>query len=126
MLVRYDTRLTPKGEKQARSLNSRVKELSPAPEVLLASPLTRALSTSEMAFEGVDIPRVSREPCLHLGWTTEEALHSETRRKLLHAAHSVTIPAPAVLPQTLGGAPNGFPNRRNFKCCLCLAPSHNF
>ena len=84
MLVRYDTRLTPKGEKQARSLNSRVKELSPAPEVLLASPLTRALSTSEMAFQGVDIPRVSHastachawqpESCLHMGCMMEEAL----------------------------------------------------
>jgi broad specificity phosphatase PhoE len=89
VLVRYDTRLTPKGEKQARSLSSRVRALSPAPEVLLASPLTRALSTSELAFEGVDIPRVRHESCPYLGWITEEALHREMQRKLLHAARSV-------------------------------------
>jgi len=68
VLVRYDTRLTPKGEKQARSLSSRVRALSPAPEVLLASPLTRALSTSELAFEGVDIPRVSGSACGSFTW----------------------------------------------------------
>jgi broad specificity phosphatase PhoE len=38
---------------------SRVTVLSPAPEVLLASPLTRALRTAELAFEGMDLPRVS-------------------------------------------------------------------
>lgn len=55
----YDTRLTPEGEKQAKAANKRVNKLNPPPEIIISSPLTRAMRTAELAFEGVDgVPRL--------------------------------------------------------------------
>ena len=66
-----DTRLTPEGEAQARSLREITAGLDPAPEVIVSSPLRRALRTAELAFESVegDVPRVvcalARERVFH-------------------------------------------------------------
>jgi hypothetical protein len=59
-----DTRLTPLGEAQASALRPIVRALDPPPEVLVASPLTRALRTAELAFEGSDFrcPEDDRAP----------------------------------------------------------------
>lgn len=59
----FDTRLTPDGERKARQAAKRAQRLQPRPELIVASPLTRALQTAELAFgplldEGV--------PCLAL------------------------------------------------------------
>eukprot|EP00242_Pyramimonas_sp_CCMP2087_P014689 CAMPEP_0198201038 /NCGR_PEP_ID=MMETSP1445-20131203/3868_1 /TAXON_ID=36898 /ORGANISM="Pyramimonas sp., Strain CCMP2087" /LENGTH=250 /DNA_ID=CAMNT_0043871219 /DNA_START=65 /DNA_END=820 /DNA_ORIENTATION=- len=51
---KFDTVLTPKGEFQAQQINPRANLLQPKPEVLLASPLSRALLTAETAFDGID------------------------------------------------------------------------
>jgi broad specificity phosphatase PhoE len=59
----FDTRLTPDGERRAAAVAERARKLTPRPELVVASPLTRALQTAELAFgplldEGV--------PCLAL------------------------------------------------------------
>lgn len=59
----FDTRLTSSGERGARQAAAKARRLSPRPELVVASPLTRALQTAELAFgplldEGV--------PCLAL------------------------------------------------------------
>ena len=46
----YDTRLTKKGAEQAASLAPVTRFLDPAPEVLIASPLHRAMTTADLAF----------------------------------------------------------------------------
>ena len=46
----YDTRLTKKGAEQAASLAPVTWFLDPAPEVLIASPLHRAMTTADLAF----------------------------------------------------------------------------
>mmetsp|Transcript_20510 Transcript_20510/g.33243 ORF Transcript_20510/g.33243 Transcript_20510/m.33243 type:complete len:250 (+) Transcript_20510:257-1006(+) len=54
----YDTRLTSLGQKQATGLRTATALLDPPPQVLIASPLSRALMTAELAFEGTfDGPR---------------------------------------------------------------------
>jgi len=57
----FDTRLTKDGEAQAERLNSQfISKLSPRPELLIVSPLARALQTADLAFMDVmpDVPRL--------------------------------------------------------------------
>ena len=53
----WDTRLTPTGEAQARDLNTQLRARQsagePGVDLLLASPLRRALATAEIGFDGV-------------------------------------------------------------------------
>lgn len=66
-----DTRLTSEGEAQARALRAISAALEPRPELIVSSPLRRALRTAELAFEDVerDVPRVvcalARERVFH-------------------------------------------------------------
>ncbi|WIA29844.1 hypothetical protein OEZ86_012314 [Tetradesmus obliquus] len=46
----YDTRLTEKGKLGAMSAAARIRKLRPQPELLVVSPLTRALQTASLAF----------------------------------------------------------------------------
>lgn len=64
MPYRYDTKLTPEGIRQAENAQSRALQLQPIPEVLIASPLTRALHTAELAFplSKCQIPRRIAHP----------------------------------------------------------------
>lgn len=65
----YDTRLTSLGTKQAAALRSVTAALDPPPQLLVASPLSRALMTAELAFESFDGPReacaLARERIFH-------------------------------------------------------------
>ena len=62
----WDTRLTPTGEAQARELNAqlRVRQSAGEPgiDLLLASPLRRALATAEIGFDGVACASQRVEP----------------------------------------------------------------
>jgi broad specificity phosphatase PhoE len=49
-LCRYDTGLTDVGVEQARAAARKARGLQPAPELLVASPLSRALHTADIAF----------------------------------------------------------------------------
>ena len=46
----WDTRLTSRGQQQAQSLSTVTSTLSPRPEVVAVSPLTRAMHTAQLAF----------------------------------------------------------------------------
>jgi len=62
--MKYDTALTSEGEAQARALGERVRStLDPPPEVLIASPLSRAMHTAELAFADA-FPEIPRETCV--------------------------------------------------------------
>ena len=50
----YDTRLTALGRRQAKALGPVTAALDPQPQVLIASPLSRALMTAELAFAFYD------------------------------------------------------------------------
>jgi len=52
----YDTRLTPQGKAGAQAAASTAKALTPKPEVLVVSPLTRAMQTADLAFAHYDGP----------------------------------------------------------------------
>ena len=79
----YDTRLTARGIAGARARRGAVAALDPRPEVVLVSPLSRALHTAELAFARVpDVPR-RVEPL-----ATEKLWHSSdvgSTRAELHA-----------------------------------------
>lgn len=62
-MCRYDARLTNQGKEQALKASKLVGRLQPCPEVVLVSPLTRALETCALAFGDLDIP-VEVEPLL--------------------------------------------------------------
>ena len=49
----WDSRLTPQGEAQARALNAQLRGWWPEIDLLLSSPLRRALATAEIGFAGV-------------------------------------------------------------------------
>ena len=53
----YDTQLTELGRRQASGKAATTARLSPAPEVLLISPLRRTLQTAQLAFPDVSCPR---------------------------------------------------------------------
>ena len=55
---RFDTQLTELGRRQAAAKAAATSRLSPAPEVLLISPLRRTLQTAELAFPQANCPRV--------------------------------------------------------------------
>ena len=85
----YDTRLTALGMEQAASLRPVVAALDPKPELIVASPLSRALLTADLAFgdlvaeEDADAPRrvtcaFARERVFHasdVGRTPDEIAH---------------------------------------------------
>ena len=49
----YDTKLTPRGRQQALALARQVQSLEVLPEVIISSPLTRALQTTKFGFGSV-------------------------------------------------------------------------
>ena len=57
----YDTRLTKKGAAQAASLAPVTRFLDPKPQVLIASPLHRAMTTADLAFAGCE--GIPKETC---------------------------------------------------------------
>ena len=59
----YDTRLTILGMKQAASLRSVTTALDPPPQVIIASPLSRALMTAQLAFGDEVHATLPREVC---------------------------------------------------------------
>eukprot|EP01023_Acetabularia_acetabulum_P019361 TRINITY_DN19853_c0_g1_i8.p2 TRINITY_DN19853_c0_g1~~TRINITY_DN19853_c0_g1_i8.p2 ORF type:complete len:163 (-),score=11.93 TRINITY_DN19853_c0_g1_i8:134-622(-) len=65
----YDTRLSERGVLGAKRMAATTAHLNPKPEVIIASPLTRALQTVEFAFADVDCPRIAeplgREKIFH-------------------------------------------------------------
>lgn len=52
----YDTVLTPDGREGAKLARRKVKALKLKPELLVVSPLTRALQTADLAFKDVECP----------------------------------------------------------------------
>jgi len=70
----YDTRLTTRGEAQARDASTKARALHPPPEVLLASPLTRALKTAELVFTHAPADALPR------------VVVAEARERLWHSA----------------------------------------
>lgn len=56
----FDTSLTDVGAEQARKAKGKAKGLRPTPELLVVSPLSRALHTADLAFPrySVDCPRI--------------------------------------------------------------------
>lgn len=47
----FDTKLTDQGKEEARNAINEASSLHPPPELLLSSPLSRALQTADIAFE---------------------------------------------------------------------------
>ncbi|GAQ86475.1 phosphoglycerate mutase [Klebsormidium nitens] len=67
----YDTRLTPEGREQAKSVNKKVAELGPI-DLIVTSPLTRAMDTMQLAFAGVDAPKVVCELARERLWMASD------------------------------------------------------
>lgn len=60
----FDTRLTPLGEQQAAELNVQLKTVDYSHvQLIVVSPLTRALRTAQLVFDGVDVPRIACSLC---------------------------------------------------------------
>jgi len=74
-MCRFDTVLTDQGKRDVRSAAGKVGALN-APDLLVVSPLTRALQSAELAFEGVDCPRIVHP------LATERLEHSSDVRQL--------------------------------------------
>ena len=69
---RYDTRLTDEGQAQATLAGVDAKALSPIPEVLIASPLSRALHTAELAFGNKLCPTIVEPLCSERIWLSSD------------------------------------------------------
>lgn len=52
----FDTRLTAHGHRQASATAAAVARLRPTPQLVVVSPLTRALQTAAASFAGIDVP----------------------------------------------------------------------
>lgn len=69
----YDTRLTEEGKAQAMLARVDAKALFPKPEILVTSPLTRALHTAELAFENsLACPTVVEPMCSERIWLSSD------------------------------------------------------
>ena len=53
----YDTKLTNSGKEEAKRAMHEAGQLQPAPQILLSSPLSRALQTADLAFAKFQGPR---------------------------------------------------------------------
>lgn len=65
----YDTRLTPEGQQQALKLSAKLasgKLLGGIPDLLVVSPLTRALQTTQLAFPDEIQARAGNALPIHL------------------------------------------------------------
>lgn len=82
---RIDTRLTLDGEAGARQAAAFVKKLDPKPELLVVSPLTRALRTATLAFEGAQHGRALGHLSVRAGGDVEAALHGASPNPLPQA-----------------------------------------
>ena len=69
---RYDTRLTEEGQAQATLARVDAKALSPIPEVLIASPLSRALHTAEIVFGNTSCPTIVEPLCSERIWLSSD------------------------------------------------------
>ena len=100
----FDTRLTSEGEAQAVALRAITEKLKPEPQLIVASPLRRALRTAELAFGLERYAATPRVTCVH---ARERVFHasdvgrpaSEVRRDFpewcveeLRAAHGDDAP----------------------------------
>ena len=59
---RYDTSLTDAGIQQAKAAAKQTRHLRPAPELIIASPLSRAMHTADLCLPAAtypDVPRVA-------------------------------------------------------------------
>ena len=67
---RFDTTLTEKGQQQAVAAAAKVDRMTYLPQLIVSSPLTRALHTADLAFDAV--------PCLRMAHplATERLEHS--------------------------------------------------
>lgn len=69
----FDTRLTPEGQRQALKLSTRISKMKTKPELLVVSPLTRALQTSSLAFDAtLDVPRVVQPLAAERVWHSSD------------------------------------------------------
>lgn len=71
-MFRYDTRLTLEGREQARLASTGAKLLEPKPQVVITSPLTRALSTAQLAFAELTCPRTVEPLCSERLWLSSD------------------------------------------------------
>lgn len=55
----FDTKLTAKGKHEAKEAIKEAESLQPAPQLLLASPLSRALQTADITFKDFEGPRMA-------------------------------------------------------------------
>ena len=69
---RYDTRLTEEGQAQATLARVDAKALSPNPQVLIASPLSRALHTAELTFGNTSCPTIVEPLCSERIWLSSD------------------------------------------------------
>jgi broad specificity phosphatase PhoE len=80
----FDTRLTEDGQKRARLVAAQAQKLRPQPQLIVSSPLTRALQTAELAFGPLIDAGV---PCLALPLARERLfLSSDVGRPGLELA----------------------------------------
>ena len=60
------------GREQARLASAEAKRLEPKPQVVVTSPLTRALSTAQMAFAELTCPRTVEPLCSERLWLSSD------------------------------------------------------
>lgn len=58
LIIRLLNRLTEIGIEQAKHMNKKLRKQPPF-DLIVVSPLERALQTMEYAFEGIDCPRIA-------------------------------------------------------------------
>jgi len=56
---RYDTKLTAQGEQEATNAIQEAGQLKPTPDIIISSPLTRALQTADITFADFAGPRLA-------------------------------------------------------------------
>lgn len=73
LLCRFDTELTSVGLEQARTAAKHIKKfLYPKPEVIISSPLRRALDTADIAFAGEQCPRIAHHLATECLWLSSD------------------------------------------------------
>ena len=92
----FDTRLTALGEAQAVALRAITEKLKPEPQLIVASPLRRALRTAELAFGLERYAATPRVTCVHARALPPRGAGVMPRRAALSTAASLRSSAVVV------------------------------
>jgi len=112
--------LTPAGRRRTTAVAQRLAALKLGADLLISSPLPRALQTAEIALEAGLAPRLATDPALAPGGDARQLVRAATAERLMLVGHEPELSALAC--RLLGAPPGAITLRKAGLAVLVLQP----